>query len=85
MNATSRKTLYETVVETSNEYLGPAGERFIRRQIDNHLNITPEQIKKKDLKELIDWIKPAIALLTNDTGHVENFSNELRSLANKGE
>jgi hypothetical protein len=47
--------LYKKAVKVSEEYLGPAGERFIRRQITTHLLIEPEQLKKQDLPQLAEW------------------------------
>jgi hypothetical protein len=51
----TQHSLYEQAVEVSEEYLGPAGERFIRRQIATHLNIKPERLDKKNLPTLVNW------------------------------
>lgn len=73
--------LYNEVVDVSREYLGPTGERFIRRQIEVHLKTRPEEIKPNDLPELISWSKLAFAMLTDDQKHVESFSNDLEALS----
>lgn len=73
--------LYDKVVKTSNVYLGPAAERFISRQARNHLNKPPEEITKSDLLKLIDWIRVAVSLLTEDGEVVEEYINELTKLA----
>ena len=38
------KSLYLKVVRITDHYLGPAADRFIRRQIENHLNKHPEEL-----------------------------------------
>ncbi len=70
-------TLYDQAVNISEEYLGPAGERFIRRQISMHLSIEPENLRDKDVYKLVDWASLAFALLTNDPAEVESFTQRL--------
>lgn len=77
-------TLYEQTVEVSEEYLGPAAERFMRRQITTHLKIKPEALKQKDLVKLIDWSSIAFALMTKNTEDIDAFKRDLKSLASKG-
>jgi hypothetical protein len=72
--------LYTSVVDITYDYLGPAADRFVTRQIRNHLNKTPEQLKKEDLKELIDWIKVAMSLLTDDEKLLKKYLADLRQL-----
>jgi hypothetical protein len=74
MNSNS---LYKDVVEATSIYLGPAADRFITRQIVGHLDKAPEKLKKSDLSQLIKWIKPAMALLTDDTEVVDNYIDSL--------
>lgn len=81
-SATQRKSIYNQAVNISEEYLGPAGERFIRRQISTHLGIEPEDLQKKDVVKLIDWATLAFALLTNNPRDVEDFTQGLSSLTN---
>jgi hypothetical protein len=73
-------SVYNKAVEITEEYLGPAGERFLRRQITTHLNKDPEKINKKDLSKLVDWSSLAFALLTNNSEDVEAFTKELSTL-----
>lgn len=75
-------SLYNQTVIITEEYLGPAGERFIRRQIGTHLGIEPEKLRKDDLSKLIDWTSLAFALLTNNRVEVESFTRNLRALTN---
>lgn len=76
-------SLYNDVVKITTNYLGPAAERFIKRQITTHLNKKPEDLTKDDLVKLVDWIKIAIALLTEDGKIVEDYSKSLLELAKK--
>lgn len=73
-------TLYSQAVQVTEEYLGPAGERFLRRQIEEHLNIKPENLGQKNLSKLIKWSSIAFALLTNDEKDIDAFTNDLKSL-----
>ena len=77
--------LYQKAVEVTEEYLGPAGERFIRRQISTHLNIKPELLDKHDLSQLIDWSSIAFALVTNNSSDIDAFTQDLRALVVESE
>lgn len=74
-------SIYDQVVKITHVYLGPAADRFIDRQIQNHLHKSPEQMSKADLLKLIDWIKVAVSLITEDSEIVEEYTNELRRIA----
>jgi hypothetical protein len=75
------KNIYQKVVYTSAEYLGPAAERFIRRQITTHLDKRPEDITAKDIAELTNWVKQTFALLTENHELVEAFARDLGEIA----
>ena len=79
----NNNTLYTSVVNVGKEYLGPAGERFVRRQVETHLEIEPEQITQKHIPELVKWSKLAFAMLTDDVEHIDAFENELLMLADR--
>lgn len=79
----NNKTLYEQVVDVTVQYLGPAAERFVARQIQMHLDKDPEDLAEKDLVKLVDWIRLAIALLSEDNQLVDEFSESLLALARK--
>jgi hypothetical protein len=76
-------SLYERVVDVTLLYLGPAAERFIARQIKTHINKEPEELNEEDLEKLVDWIKLAIALLTEDSKMVNDFTESLLALSDK--
>lgn len=73
--------LYEQVVRVTNVYLGPAADRFITRQIENHLDKPPEKMSQDDLLKLIDWIRVAMSLITEDGDIVEEYTEQLQLLA----
>ena len=75
--------LYHKVVAITTDYLGPAAERFITRQIRTHLNKDPSELTEEDLAKLVDWLKVAIALLTEDGKMVQDFADSLMTLAKK--
>lgn len=74
-------TIYEQVVKITHVYLGPAADRFIARQVQNHLHKSPEEMSKADLLKLIDWIRVAVSLITEDSEIVEEYTDQLRRLA----
>ncbi len=74
-------SLYTKVVQVTHVYLGPAADRFIARQVEYHLNKSPEDMSRKDLLQLIDWIKVAVSLLTDDSEIVEEYAAQLHKLA----
>lgn len=78
---TRAENLYDNVVRVTYDYLGPAADRFVARQIRNHLHKEPEELKRNDLKSLIDWIKIAMNLLSDDDHLVARYVAELRELS----
>ena len=82
MTVSSNPSLYEQVVQVTHVYLGPAAERFIARQVENHLHKSPEELTKQDLTKLIDWIQVVVSLLTEDSEIIEEYLQELRKLSN---
>ena len=72
---------YDQVVDITLGYLGPAANRFIDRQIENHLHKSPDQLSPTDLLDLTDWIRVAVSLLTEDMTVIESYIGELKKLA----
>lgn len=82
MRASSKPSpIYKQVVRVTNVYLGPAAERFIDRQVENHLHKSPDKLTKSDLISLIDWIKVVVSLLTEDQDIIEEYIGELKRIA----
>lgn len=78
-----KNPIYHQVVNVLYDYLGPAAERFVDREIEAHLGKKPEQLTKADVEKLHDWSKLAIALLTEDQQIVDNFSQSLLAITEK--
>lgn len=76
-------SLYQQAVNIAEDYLGPAGERFIRRQISTHIGIEPEKLRKKDIVALVNWSGLAFALLTSNSAQVEGFTTKLLALSDE--
>jgi hypothetical protein len=74
-------SVYKRVLRVTHEYLGPAADRFIDRQVRNHLHKKPESITEKDLARLMDWIRLAVSLLTDDRDVVEAYIGQLEQIA----
>ena len=74
-------SIHDQVVKITHVYLGPAADRFIDRQVQNHLHKSPEHMSKADLLKLIDWIKVAVSLITEDSEIVEEYTDQLRRIA----
>ncbi len=73
-------SLYTEVVEVTSKYLGSSADRFISKQIVGHLDKAPQRLVGSDLKELIKWIKPTMALLTDDMEMVDKYIVKLNKL-----
>ena len=74
-------SLYTQVVRITHLYLGPAADRFIARQVQNHLHKDPTELSHKDLLKLIDWVRVAVSFLTEDSDIVEEYIARLTRLA----
>jgi len=70
-------------VRVTHVYLGPAADRFIDRQVQNHLHKAPRELSQSDLDRLIDWIRAAMSLLTEDSEIVEEYTRQLERLTRK--
>ncbi len=76
-----KSSLYDNVVRVTHVYLGPAADRFIARQVENHLHKAPEELSRADLAGLVDWIRVVVSLLTEDNEIIEEYAAELQKLA----
>lgn len=72
--------LCDQVIHITGDYLGPAAERFVARQVEHHLHKHPRELKKKDLQQLIVWIDLAMNILEDDKAVVEEYVSRLQRL-----
>jgi hypothetical protein len=77
----TNNSLYDEVVAITYGYLGPAADRFVVRQIRNHLQKDPHELKPQDLQRLTDWICLAMRLISEDTEIIDQYMSDLRTLA----
>lgn len=68
---------YSKLIQITEPYLGPVAERFVGRQVENHLHKKPTNLTKKDLETLVDWLAISIAHLSDDTKLVSRYKLEL--------
>ena len=80
MIATTKDSIYDELVRITHSYLGPAADRFVERQIRNHLSKDPEQVHNHELASLIDWFSIAMAVLSEDENVVQRYTTELKGL-----
>lgn len=71
------KSLYHHLIDVTEDYLGPAAQRFIDRQIENHLQKHPKDIDLEDLPQLVQWLKLSISVLTENPRLVEEYATKL--------
>lgn len=71
---------YQKVVDITEEYLGPAADRFIRRQCEFHLNKSAEQINKRDLPKLAYGVGIALGLLVDDKETVNKAVKQISTI-----
>jgi pyridoxine 5'-phosphate synthase PdxJ len=57
---------YKEIVSITRDYLGPAAERFVDRQIRLHLEKDAKRLTPTDVIKLSHWTKTALNLLTHD-------------------
>lgn len=55
------------IIELSKDYLGPAAERFISRQVTQHLKKDMDSLLSNDLEELAKWVNVSAGLLIDKT------------------
>jgi hypothetical protein len=73
--------LYVTIVNITRDYLGPAAQRFIDRQITNHLDKKPDELESDDISKLIEWIRLAFSVLTEDSSIINEYIARLKSVS----
>ena len=77
----ARPNLSDYILEVSQDYLGPAAERFVHRQIATHLHKKPDKLTAGDIYKLIDWLKLSFSLLTDNNNLVDEYTHRLSLVA----
>ncbi|MBX4199326.1 hypothetical protein KW789_00305 [Candidatus Saccharibacteria bacterium] len=73
--------LYNQIVSVTEEYLGPAADRFVGRLVDFHLHKNPGEVSLDDIPKLSEWIKVSLGLLTDDKRMVDECERKILKLA----
>jgi len=77
----SAQNVYSQIVKITQDYLGPAAERFIDRLVDSHLQKRPEEVSAHDIAKLSEWIKVSLGLLTSDRNLIDECEKRILSLS----
>lgn len=72
--------VYKQVIVVTQDYLGPASERFIDRLISHHLHKKPEELTVGDIPKLAQWIKVSLGVLTDDRSVVDDCEKKILQL-----
>jgi hypothetical protein len=78
-----KHTLYEKILDITEDYLGPAAPRFISRLVASHLGKPATKITQSDLPELVVWIKLAATVVTEDEKEVGEYMHRLEALTDR--
>lgn len=78
-------SIYDQLVAATTELLGPASERFIDRQISNHLKIEPRAITAHEVADLAHWIRLSISVLSNDHDTLRTYELAIQKISKKGD
>jgi hypothetical protein len=71
--------LYDDVLAVSREYLGPAAERFLSRQISERLDLpSKEDLAAHHMEELAKWCQSSGSLYLDDAKAAEYASKVKR-------
>lgn len=72
----SSHTYYRQVVRATEEFLGPAAERFVNRQIEFRLGKTPETLARSDIPRLKQALVVALGVLVKDKDVVDQATHK---------
>lgn len=68
---------YKKIIAITADYLGPAAERFVYRQIEHHIKKDPKNLTNADLVDLIEWLAVSLAFLTEDKHMLKEYRERL--------
>ena len=73
-------TLYDNAVTIAKEYIGPAGQQFLDRQLTTHLDLNPAELTDTNLAELSKWCFTSGRLII-DSELAKEFQDKILALA----
>lgn len=81
---TSSEIYYNKILKITEDYLGPAADRFLNRQINTHLQKSPNEITKSDVHMVAVLIRSRLVVLTHNQRTVDEAFKRLKSLELNG-
>lgn len=78
-----KDTLFKQVVHITQDYLGPAADRFVTRQLESHLHKDPRKLEPGDLVNVIEWLRLSLAFITDDKDILHEYTSRLKALRKK--
>lgn len=72
--------VFDQIVLVTEDYLGPAAERFVTRHALAHLGKSPAEISLEDIPKLLEWTTVTLALLTEDKQVVSEYAKKMTNL-----
>ncbi len=80
MSRARANRLYDAVLVITQDYLGPAAQRFLDRSIVNHLHKRPYELQREDLDDLAHWLRVSLSFLTEDSDVIDGFETRMKQL-----
>jgi hypothetical protein len=74
---------YNQILDITKDYLGPAAERFISRQIQSHIRKDPNNLQKSDIPMLAIRIRSGLMVLTSDERIVEEAFHRINAIGDR--
>lgn len=74
---------YDKIIKIIEDYLGPAADRFVNRQVTLHIKKNPHDLQKDDVQMLAIRIRSGMLVLTHDETVVEEAFRRLTAVADK--
>lgn len=72
---------FPQIIKITEDYLGPASERFIRRTVDFHLQKDPSSLTADDASKMAEWVRAALGLITQDKKTVDEAALRIKKVA----
>ncbi len=76
--------LRDEVVKIVNDYLGPASERFVDRNIRTHLGKEPEDLSKEDILKMCNWMKISLSIISSNAQIAQEAVDRIIKVTNAG-
>lgn len=74
---------YNEILNITRDYLGPAADRFVSRQVNRHIRKEPGDLQKSDIPMLAIRIRSGLLVLTHDAEIVDQAFRRINDLADR--